>query len=347
MTRFYKGTHSYTDDNIEHKTITFRSLSRYIKNKTFIKPSFQGALDERRVESMINCYLKNPANFQFKNKIIVADVNHKLYIIDGQHRVEMIIKLCEKSQEYTGKKVEIVYYQLKNTEEALNLFKEINIDSHKNQFFITQDLFGQMTISGFRDKLKNNFKGIFNKKFKETSRIKCIEEFSDELYKCGFLKNKSIEESYNDLMKLNEAYYNKFYKQYYDDDILEQFLYKAEHKSILDYHICFATKKNNFMEYIKDQTTKPRHTWKKGKKRIKKGLKCKVWYNEFGHTNTGTCPIVHCNNEIRKTDFEAGHVISEINNGPTEESNLRPICKDCNRQMGSQNWNDFDTCKNK
>ena len=35
------------------------------------------------------------------------------------------------------------------------------------------------------------------------------------------------------------------------------------------------------MEYIKDQTTKPRHTWKKGKKRIKKGLKCKVWYKEF------------------------------------------------------------------
>ena len=62
----------------------------------------------------------------------------------------MIIKLCEKSQEYTGKKVEIVYYQLKNTEEALNLFKEINIDSHKNQFFITQDLFGHTSAGHWR-----------------------------------------------------------------------------------------------------------------------------------------------------------------------------------------------------
>jgi hypothetical protein len=345
MTRFYKGTHSYTDDNIEHKTITFRSLSRYIKNKTFIKPSFQGALDERRVESMINCYLKNPANFQYKNRIIVADVNHKLYIIDGQHRVEMIIKLCEKSQEYTGKKVEIVYYQLKNTEEALNLFKEINIDSHKNQFFITQDLFGQMTISGFRDKLKNNFKGIFNKKFKETSRIKCIEEFSDELYKYNFLKNKTTDEAFDKLMELNDQFFNKLYKPCIDNNIIDGKLYSAEMKSILDYGVCFVTKKNNFIEFVKDQTTIPRHTWKKGKGRITKGLKNKVWYEEFKYETTGTCPIVHCNNEIRKTDFEAGHVISEMNNGPTELSNLRPICRDCNRQMGSKNWNDFDTCK--
>ena len=105
MSRFYKGTHRYTDDNIEHKTITFQSLSRYIKNKTFIKPSFQGSLDENRVESMVKSYLRNPANFQYKNRIIIADVNRKLYIIDGQHRAEMIIRLCENTQEYTRKNV--------------------------------------------------------------------------------------------------------------------------------------------------------------------------------------------------------------------------------------------------
>jgi hypothetical protein len=342
---YYPGTHSCTDDSIAHKIITFISLSRYVRNKTFIKPSFQGSLDESKVNSMIHCYLKNPSNFQYKNRIIVGDLNGKLYIIDGQHRVEMIIELCNKNQEYTRKKVEVVYYPLKNMEEALQLFKEINIDSHKNQFFITTDLFGQMTISGFRDKLKDNYKGIFNNKFKETSRIKCIEEFSNELFKCGFFEHKTIEEAFDELIKLNDVYYNKSYK-IYDDDILEQFLYKNEMKSILDYGVCFVTKKNNFIEYVKDQTTKPIHTWKKGKKRITKGLKSKVWYKEFVHTNTGTCPIVHCNNEIIKTAFEAGHVISEINNGPTELSNLRPICKDCNRQMGSQNWNDFDTCKN-
>lgn len=344
MSRFYKGTHRYTDDNIEHKTITFQSLSRYVKNKTFIKPSFQGSLDESRVESMVKCYLKNPANFQYKNRIIIADVNRKLYIIDGQHRVEMIIRLCKNTQEYTRKNVEIVYYPLKNEIEAIELFNEINIDSHKNQFFITQDLFGQMTISGFRDKLKENWKFIFNRKYKETSRIKCIEEFSNDLYKCNFLKNKTTDEAFKNLMKINNKFFNKLYKPCIDNNIIDGKLYSAEIKSILDYSLCFVTKNNNFIDFVKDQTTTPRHTWKKGKKRITKGLKCKVWYKEFKHERTGKCPIVHCNNEISKTNFEAGHVISEINNGPTDESNLRPICRDCNRQMGSKNWNEFDTC---
>ena len=344
MSRFYKGTHRYTDDNIEHKTITFQSLSRYVKNKTFIKPGFQGSLDESRVESMIESYLKNPANFQYKNRIIIADVNRKLYIIDGQHRVEMISRLCKEKQEYTRKQIEIIYYPLKNTEEAMQLFNEINIDSHKNKFFITQDLFGQMTISGFRDKLKNKFECLFNRKHNEKSHRKCIEHFSNELYKCGFLRNKTPNEAYEKLMELNKQYFDKLYKHSIDNNIIDGKLYSAEIKSILDYSVCFVTKKNNFMEYIKDQTIKPIHICKKNKKRITKGLKCKVWYKQFEHETTGKCPIKHCNNNISKHNFEAGHVISEMNNGLTELNNLRPICKECNLHMGSQNWEQFDVC---
>ena len=344
MPRFYKGTHRYTDDNIEHKTITFQSLSRYVKNKTFIKPDFQGSLDESRVESMVKCYLKNPANFQYKNRIIIADVNGKLYIIDGQHRVEMIIRLCEKTQKYTRKQIEIVYYPLRNDKEAMVLFNEINIDSHKNKFFITQDLFGQMTISGFREKLKKKFKHLFNRKHNENSNIKCIEHFSNDLYKAGFLKNKTTDEAFDKLIELNDTFFNKLYKPCIENNVLDDKLYKVEIKSILDNGVCFVTKKNNFMEYIKNQTIKPRHTWKKGKKRITKSLKNKVWYNEFNYETSGKCPIAHCNNTIYKIDFEAGHIISELNNGPTELSNLRPICKYCNRQMGSKNWNEWDEC---
>lgn len=342
--KFYPGTHIVTFVNAIKKNMTFRSLDRLVQNKIFKKPSFQGPLDENKVTSMLNCYLKNPVNFLIKNMIVVVDINDKFYIVDGQHRVEMIQELCENHIEHRFNNIEILYFKLKNKEEALSLFKEINMDSHKNQFFITQDLFGQMTISGFRDKLKENWKFVFNRKYKETSRIKCIEEFSNELFKCNFLKNKTADEAFDELMKLNNAYFNKFYKLFINNNILDEKLYKDEMKSILNYGVCFVTKKNNFIDFVKDQTTTPRHTWKKGKKRITKGLKCKVWYKEFKHETTGKCPIVHCNNDISKINFEAGHVISEMNNGPTELSNLRPICKDCNRQMGSKNWNEFDTC---
>ena len=119
---------------------------------------------------------------------------------------------------------------------------------------------------------------------------------------------------------------------------------KDEQKSIINRKICFVSKKNNFIDFVKDNNIIPHHTWKRGKKRITKTLRRQVWYNEFNHQKTATCPIVHCNNTISQTQFEAGHVISEYNNGPTELSNLRPICHECNIQMGSKNWNEYDIC---
>ena len=227
---------------------------------------------------------------------------------------------------------------------AKTFFNEINHDSYKNRFFITQDHFGQITIINFRNKLQNKLSKMFSSK-KNKGKIKCIEEFTEELFKCGFLENKTADEAFNKFMELNNLYFDNLYQPCIDQEVLDNKLYKIEIKSILENDICFVTKNNNFIDFIKDQNIKPRHTWKKGKKRITKGLKQKVWFKEFGHVNKGICSINHCNKEIFKIDFEAGHVTSEMNNGPTELSNLRPICKDCNRQMSSKNWNEWDECQ--
>ena len=324
--------------------MTFQALTRHVTNGTFKKPNFQGTLNDDKVNGMMECYVKTPSNFQYKNMIVIGIINGKFYIIDGQHRVEMIIELCENFTGYNRKNIIITYYPLKSINEALQLFKEINMDSHKNQFFITQNLFGQMTISNMRDKLKENLKNLFSTKQQSTSRIKCIEEFSEELFKCNFLQDKTSDEAYSELMNLNDIYFNKLYKKYMDDGLLYRFIYKDEEKSLIDNSICFITKNNNFIEYIKNKTIKPKHNWKKGKKRITKGLKKKVWYNYYGDKSTGICPIKHCKTILTNTHFEAGHIISEMNGGPTDLSNLRPICKQCNLEMGSTNWSEFDNC---
>ena len=341
---FYPGTHLITEENIVKKKVTFQSLSRSVKNGTFQKPDCQGALLNDKVKSMVKNYLKNPSNFQYKNTIVVGVINETFYIIDGQHRVQMIIELCKNYQGYNRKTIIIAYYPLSNTQEAMHLFNEINIDSCKNQFFITQDYFGQMEITEIRRKLKDKFNHIFSRKKTINGVRKCIEEFSDELYESNFLKNKITDEAFNELIKLNNMYYDVVYKQHVDDGSLDKLIYKDEGKSIIDNGICFVTKKNNFLEYITNPNIKPLHTWRKGKKRITKTLKRQVWYKEFKYNDTGICPIIHCNTTLNQTQFEAGHVISEFNNGPTELSNLRPICKQCNVQMGSHNWNEYDIC---
>lgn len=340
---FLPGKHLHTEENIVKKVLTFQKLRHLVKDGFFKKPDCQGALLEEKVKSMIENYLENPENFQYKNTIIVGVINNQFYILDGQHRVQMIEELCKYHQKYS-KTVIVAYYPLKNHQEALRLFNEINIDSSKNQFYISQDHFGQIVINEFRSKLKDIYKSIFSRKKTENGRRKCIEEFVDELYTIKFLDNKTANEAFEQLTNLNTIYYDKIYKSHVEDGSLETLIYKDEQKSIIDRKICFISKKNNFVDFVKDNNIAPHHTWKKGKKRITKTLRRQVWYKEFEHKETATCPIVHCNNTISKNNFEAGHVISEFNNGPTELSNLRPICHDCNIQMGSKNWDKYDIC---
>ncbi len=75
------------------------------------------------------------------------------------------------------------------------------------------------------------------------------------------------------------------------------------------------------------------------RKSIPKSIKNEIWHNRFGERFTGKCFV--CNNKIRKDNFEAGHIISARDNGPDTIDNLRPICRTCNRSMGTQNLEDF------
>ena len=49
-----------------------------------------------------------------------------------------------------------------------------------------------------------------------------------------------------------------------------------------------------------------------------------------------------CNeSEISKSEFHAGHYISEVNGGKTNKENLRPICAGCNLSMGKKNMDEY------
>ncbi len=234
---------------------------------------------------------------------------------------------------------------MENHKKALELFNEINIDSYKNKSYITLDYFSQIIINDFRQMVKEYYGGLFSKKKTEKGKIKCIEEFVDELYKMNFLKDKTKEEAFHELLDFNRKFYDLQYKLHNNDGSLETLLYKHEQKSIMNNKIVFTSKCNNFIEFIKQNgIVTPVHRWKKKKKRITKGLKAKIWYKWYKFEDQGSCPITHCNNVIYKTNYEAGHILSEYNGGLVELANLRPICKNCNLQMGSQNWTDFDNC---
>jgi len=72
-----------------------------------------------------------------------------------------------------------------------------------------------------------------------------------------------------------------------------------------------------------------------GRKPISKGLREKVWIKYMKNKVQGKCYCCRIK-PIHFTDFEVGHDKSVYAGGSNHINNLRPICRSCNREMGTK-----------
>ena len=80
---------------------------------------------------------------------------------------------------------------------------------------------------------------------------------------------------------------------------------------------------------------------KKKKKSIPKNIKKLVWTKYIGQEIIRHKCLCCKTVTIENTFFECGHVVSERDGGTLEISNLRPICGECNRSMGTMNMIEY------
>lgn len=81
-------------------------------------------------------------------------------------------------------------------------------------------------------------------------------------------------------------------------------------------------------------------TKKTTKQKIAHVAKNKVWDKYIGkEKGIGECYC--CKKEIDSKHFECGHIVAEANGGSMEIDNLRPVCDECNKSIGTQNMNNF------
>ena len=79
----------------------------------------------------------------------------------------------------------------------------------------------------------------------------------------------------------------------------------------------------------------------KVKKYIPITLKVAVWDQYIGKDIPyKICPICQIN-EIRQTNFECGHLLAKNNGGLIDIKNLRPICGQCNKSMGTKHMKNY------
>lgn len=97
-----------------------------------------------------------------------------------------------------------------------------------------------------------------------------------------------------------------------------------------------AKTKNNLK---KKSTVKKHKSPNYSKTKISSALRSALWRAYFTNKLDGTCYC--CNRLISYDHFECGHIIPESKGGPTEITNLKPVCGACNKSMGSTHMEEF------
>ena len=69
---------------------------------------------------------------------------------------------------------------------------------------------------------------------------------------------------------------------------------------------------------------------------IPSAIRQQTWLRYIGKQFNAKCRIRWCRNIITPFDFEVGHDIPASRGGTLAITNLRPICKSCNRSMGNR-----------
>jgi hypothetical protein len=152
--------------------ITFKQIEKDFN--IFNKLPFQTDLDETKVLEMKQSYLNNSDYLVYKNKIVIAVVSnsfvndYKLYVADGQHRLEMAKKLYK--EEDINDYLIICYYKIDSDIKMKELFKEINRDSYKNNIYISLNEFQETLYDLTKEYLKNKFSLYFPEKKSQINR---------------------------------------------------------------------------------------------------------------------------------------------------------------------------------
>jgi hypothetical protein len=334
--------------NCIEKTITFKQLKK--EGNIFLKPPFQTDLDEEKINGMKKAYLKNPDYLVYKNKVVIAvvisnlnDDEYKLYVVDGQHRIEMAKELY--LEEDINDYLTLCYYKIESDKKMKELFREINRDSFKNMKYVSLDDFTETLYDLTKNYIRTNYSLYFPEKKSPINRRHSLSEFMELLVEKSYLNRfENLDDLIKDLENKNKLF-NKMidYQEYYNDN--SDIFYKDELTSVKN-GIIISLKNNNFVDFLVDPTNViPDHSFKTQKKMISPKLRLQVWKKEFGTDFEGYCPFYRCQNIIHN-GFHCGHIISEFNGGETTLDNLKPICSECNSKMATNNWVDYEKkCK--
>lgn len=86
-------------------------------------------------------------------------------------------------------------------------------------------------------------------------------------------------------------------------------------------------------------TKKLKKSNKKNSSPIPKAIRDAVWMRDVGNSKSGKCYV--CERIITDDLYETGHIISRYHEGSDDFNNLRVVCVQCNKAMGTRNLEEY------
>ena len=342
-----ENLHKFISETIEiHNRKICKIMSKDLLIVDISIPNAQRIRDDDKVSDIVlyqqeqlrkrgNCNIMGLINIHY------CKSTNELYLVDGQHRYEAIRKINETN----NIPVSIELVSVDTMEELKENYKIINKNTPLPEFPETIDKnIPEEVAKYFRTTYPNIWSKntrarrphIFFNYFQEALGV-IVDELEiknkDELMRLILERNETLSkwqlENYPESKKINPDMLKKC-----QDNQIYFGLYK---------HVSDDFRYDWVRDIIKHNTGKDikQNIVKSKKKTIPKSLKTTIWDKYIGEDKRSAYCICCQNVEIKIEDFHAGHIEAEIYGGKTDDSNLLPICSQCNASMGSINMNVF------
>lgn len=343
-----------SDESFVIKKIQMSQLVSYLNIGKIIIPEFQREIDAEKIKKIYKLQVK-------KNKInnnwliqqgplslcLIGDSTDKIYLIDGQHRLRAMERLVKKNK-LTNECIIIQIKKCTTLNDMKEYFKHLNINSNieiqykhlENEFYLS-----------LVEKLKKEIKILYpngfsrNKNSNKLNQFLHIDQFIEKFnynklktskYWDEKIKKLNIDLILESILKINLI----IEKKYNNIDDIDNYLYKKTQNKLEESGFYLSvTNVNWFNNFINDEDEIIIKPQKIKKKAIPKKIKTKIWEKRFNTSAKGFC--ICCSSELDKTEFHAGHILSEFNGGLIEVDNLEPICSQCNASMQTMRMDDY------
>lgn len=315
------------------------------------KPECQRTLDHDQVNNILKFQLDHKTKygeFFFSNPITLAEFETKMYIIDGQHRLNCIEKLNNMFKDLTFD-ILVTVLNIETKEEldekyiAINQNKPVPLPTNLNEW--------KNFTRHIEEYITSNFKPYFSK-----SENPQIPNFNDQKL-IRYINDNNIAKkaTFNyklfivELINLNTFYlqsYTTFLKPFFKNNIFN-YVIKSKEKNINKPFILSIFRNFEWVDRIVYKMNsgisyeEMKHVPTHFRQKIKKGIRKNVWEKYNKEKIEGLCFV--CRESLHYDDFDCGHIKSVFYGGETNISNLLPVCKRCNNDMGIHNLYQYKT----